>query len=155
MVSIYQDKNNRTTEPTTTQTSFKLADFLSSDDFNKLNYRQQLGLYGQQAAKYYLLQKKFEILAENFFTRTGEIDLVARKEQGIRIVEVKTRTSLERGQPYEAVHKYKLLSLQQSAQVFMQNKGWLGKVNFQIDVCSVFIDKIEKKVKIKYLENVS
>lgn len=137
------------------QSSFKLADFLSNEDFVKLNYRQQLGFYGQQAAKYYLLGKKFEILAENYFTRLGEIDLVVRNEQGVRVVEVKTRTNRDRGEPYEAVHKYKLFSLQQSAHIFMQSKGWLGKVNFQIDVCSVLIDKIEKKVKIKYLENVS
>ncbi len=131
------------------QTSFKLADFLSKDDFAKLNYRQQLGFYGQQAAKYYLLGKKFEILAENYFTRLGELDLVVRNDQGVRVVEVKTRTNRDRGEPYEAVHKYKLFSLQQSAYIFMQSKGWLGKVNFQIDVCSVIIDKIEKKVKIK------
>lgn len=141
--------------PDYTQASFKFVDFLSPIDFTKLNYRQQLGLYGQQAAKYYLLQKNFEILAENFFTRLGEIDLVARNKQGVRIVEVKTRTTLDRGEPYEAVHKYKLISLQQSAYFFMQTKGWLGKVNFQIDVCSVLIDKINKKAKIKYLENVS
>lgn len=136
-------------------TSFKLADFLSQDDFARLNHRQKLGLYGQQAAKYYLLQNKFEIIAENFYTRLGEIDLVARNEQGIRIVEVKTRTTLDRGEPYEAVHKYKLQSLKNSAYIFMQSKSWLDKVNFQIDVCSVLIDRLQKKVKIKYLENVS
>ncbi len=135
--------------------SFKLADFLSREDFDKLNYKQKLGLYGQQAAKYYLLKNKFEIIAENYFTRLGEIDLVARNDQGVRIVEVKTRTSRDWGEPYEAVHKYKLQNLQRSSYIFMQNKGWLNKVNFQIDVCSVFLDKIEKKVKIKYFENVS
>ncbi len=138
-----------------TQSSFKLADFLSAEDFSQLNYRQKMGFYGQQAAKYYLLNKKFEVLAENFYTRFGELDLVVRNPVGIRIVEVKTRSSLALGQPYEAVHRYKLMALLQSASVFMSSKGWLGKVPYQIDVCSVVVNKTDKKVTIKYLENVS
>ncbi len=137
------------------QPSFHLADFLSPADFAQLNYRQQLGLYGQQAAKFYLMQKGFEIIAENFYTRQGEIDLVARKDGRIRIVEVKTRTNRNYGEPYEAVHKYKFQALNLSAEVFMQSKGWLSQIPYQIDICSIWLDKKEQKVKIVYLENVS
>lgn len=134
--------------------SFKVAEILNKDYFDKLNHRQKVGWFGQQIAKQYLVKKGFEILAENYYVRGGEIDLAVRQFGRVRFIEVKSRTSYERGQPQEAINFVKLERLVIAAQVFMRDKGWLGKTPFQIDGISVFISKIDKKAWLKHFENI-
>jgi putative endonuclease len=136
------------------KTSFVIADFLNLPDFENLNYCQQVGLFGQQVVKFYLKQQNYEVISENFYTRHGEIDLVVRNNQGVRLVEVKTRTNKNYGEPYEAVHYYKLKKMRLSADIFMQSKGWLGLVAYHLDVASIFINKNEGRVWLKYLFDV-
>jgi putative endonuclease len=140
--------------PQITKNSFAIADFLQMESFKNLNYRQQVGLFGQQVVKYYLLGLNYEVLAENFNTRFGEIDLVVRNALGIRLVEVKTRTNKIHGEPYEAVHYYKLKKMKLSADAFMYSKGWSGEVPYHLDVASVFIDKTAGQVWLKYFFDV-
>jgi putative endonuclease len=49
------------------------------------------GTWGEREAESYLIGQGFEILARNYRSRYGEIDLVARKGSLIACVEVKTR----------------------------------------------------------------
>jgi putative endonuclease len=136
------------------KTSFAIADFLYLPDFKNLNYCQQVGMFGQQVVKYYLQQQNYEVISENFNTHYGEIDLVVRNNQGVRLVEVKTRTNKNYGEPYEAVHYYKLKKMKISAEIFMQSKGWLGGIPYHLDVASVFVDKDEERVWLKYFFDV-
>jgi len=136
------------------KTSFAIADFLNLPDFENLNHSQRVGMFGQQVVKYYLQQQNYEIISENFNTRYGEIDLIVRNSQGVRLVEVKTRTNKNYGEPYEAVHYYKLKKMKLSADIFMQSKGWLGSIVYHLDVASIFIDKSEGRVWLKYFFDV-
>lgn len=52
-----------------------------------------LGAAGERHAAHFLVQKGFTILARNYKTRLGEIDLIAKQGDVIAFVEVKTRTS--------------------------------------------------------------
>jgi putative endonuclease len=82
--------------------------------------RQRIGQWGESAAAQYLEQHGYVILARNVRTAYGEIDLVARHEQGdLVFVEVKTRTSTGFGYPEEAVDSRKLTHLMSSAQAYM------------------------------------
>jgi|GEM_PF-1046900 len=136
------------------KTSFAIADFLNLQDFENLNHSQRVGMFGQQVVKYYLQQQNYEVISENFNTRHGEIDLVVRNSQGVRLVEVKTRTNKNYGEPYEAVHYYKFKKMKLSADLFMQSKGWLGVIPYHLDVASIFIDKSEGRVWLKYFFDV-
>ena len=66
-------------------------------------HKKLLGSVGEKRAAEYLLNAGYEILAKNFKTRVGEIDIIARKDQTIVFVEVKTRSSDDFGAPSEAV----------------------------------------------------
>ena len=48
------------------------------------------GDYGEEKASQYLIQKGYTILARNWRTKTGEIDIIASKDEVIVFAEVKT-----------------------------------------------------------------
>jgi putative endonuclease len=52
--------------------------------------RRQLGREGEDAAVSYLLERGFDVLARNYHTPFGELDIVARTEGTVALVEVKT-----------------------------------------------------------------
>jgi putative endonuclease len=59
--------------------------------------RRRLGTKGEQLAARHLEARGFEVIARNFRTRFGELDLVARDERFLVFCEVKTR--IVRGVP--------------------------------------------------------
>jgi len=48
-----------------------------------------VGKFGEQAAADYLRRQNYKILSQNYRTRFGEIDLIARKNGEIYFVEIK------------------------------------------------------------------
>ena len=64
---------------------------------------RKLGSKWEHAAADYLKKSGYEILETNFRCRIGEIDIIAEKDGIIIFVEVKLRTSTEKGMPCEAV----------------------------------------------------
>lgn len=110
-----------------------------------------IGAWGEQAARAYLEQHGFEVLFQNVYTEYGEIDLVARKDGRLHMVEVKTRRTRTFGHPEEAVTERKRRHMLESAQVFMQANPDLGP-DFQIDVIAVQVVS-NKSYEITYFEN--
>lgn len=56
----------------------------------------QKGLYFEQKAKEILIEKGLSILGQRIKSRIGEIDLLAKKDLNLYIVEVKHRKTLEK-----------------------------------------------------------
>ncbi|MCY4017785.1 MAG: YraN family protein [Chloroflexi bacterium] len=54
---------------------------------------RSLGAQGESLARQYLINRGYEIVTSNWSTRYGEIDIVARSNDVIVFVEVKTRQS--------------------------------------------------------------
>ena len=50
-----------------------------------------LGAVGESKAAWYLKRNGYQILRTNYRCRTGEIDIIARKDEFIVFVEVKAR----------------------------------------------------------------
>jgi putative endonuclease len=65
-----------------------------------MSYRQAFGKRGELIAKEYLQRQGYQILTQNYHTRFGELDLVAKAKGELFFVEVKTR---RQGWPEEAV----------------------------------------------------
>lgn len=91
------------------------------------NKRQRGALYEQRAMAY-LEAKGYKVLTSNYFTKYGEIDIIAYKDGGYIFVEVKYRTSGKYGQPYEAVTRTKKERLMKSAMAFIQSNHGLNTV---------------------------
>ena len=58
-----------------------------------MKHNQKVGKWGEETAVIYLTQRGYEILNRNARTPYGEIDIVAKHEDVIIFVEVKTLTS--------------------------------------------------------------
>lgn len=81
----------------------------------------------------------------------GEIDILAEaSDDTLILIEVKAKTSLEFGQPFEMVNYRKRKKLIKLAQALMQ---LYPKRNIRIDVASIDLSGGEASTKIEYLEN--
>ena len=114
---------------------------------------KKTGAIGEQAAAEFLRKKGYQILERNFYTRFGEIDIIAREKRKGRtlqitvFVEVKTKSGDQYGEPWEMVGRKKLRQVQMMAQVYLTKNG-LGEIPCRIDVVGVWlkdgqVDKIE------------
>ena len=102
---------------------------------------QELGQLGEKLAKKFLEEREYEIVCQNFRSRQGEIDIIAKDiNNTIVFVEVKTRTSLEFGNPAEAVDTNKIEHIMKTAKYYLYSNR-IKEGNVRFDVIEVFIYK--------------
>lgn len=99
-------------------------------------FRLSLGERGEMAACAFLKEKGYEILEKNYKCKIGEIDVIARRQGRLAFVEVKTRTSGQRGVPQEAVDLRKQERIFRLAQWYLKEKR-LGEIPVAFDVVAV------------------
>ena len=101
--------------------------------------KQQLGAFGEQAVHDFLIKNNIEVIERNWRIREGEIDIVALNPSGVfSFIEVKTRTSIAFGHPFEAINRDKARRLQRLALAWLATHGCFG-CEYQIDVAAVLI----------------
>jgi len=116
-------------------------------------HNQRTGAFGEEAVAKYLTENNAEIIERNWRIREGEIDIVALHPSGVfAFVEVKTRSSLAFGHPFEAINRDKAHRMQRLALAWLATHGCLG-CDYQIDVAAVLIQNngahsIEYRAKI-------
>ncbi len=112
-------------------------------------YCKKLGEFGEKLACDFLKKRGYEIVLQNYYTRFGEIDIIAQKGGRWFFIEVKTRTNDTFGEPQEAVTRYKLNRLGRAVEIYLLDRN-LKNPDWQVDVISIIIDKADKKAKIKH-----
>ena len=118
-----------------------------------MNLKGEIGIFGQKLAVDFLRRQGYQLKAENFRTRQGEIDIVAIKDGQIVFVEVKTRLSERFGLPEEAVSSGKLEKMRLTAFKYLE-QNQENTDNFRFDIVAIVIDKIEKKAIIRHYKNI-
>ncbi len=99
--------------------------------------RAQTGQRGEAAAAKFYLDQGCQLLAHNFRTRMGELDLVVQEPDGtVVICEVKTRAKGSLTSPAQAVDGPKQRRLIRAAQVYLQQTG-LSDAPVRFDVAEV------------------
>jgi len=101
--------------------------------------RQRLGRLGEAAAADALERDGLRVVARRFRLRTGEIDLVAERDDLVVFVEVKTRRSSRYGAPAEAVTRLKRERMARVALAFLSRTGRLER-RVRFDVVEVYAD---------------
>ncbi len=114
--------------------------------------RKQVGAWGEQLAAEKLRRNGYEILAQNYFTPYGEIDLIARKEGQVIFVEVKTRTSEDFGLPEEAVSERKKEHILQSIDHYLQEHPEI-ECDWRVDVAAIQRVRGSGEAEIVWFEN--
>lgn len=89
------------------------------------------------------------MLSRNWRTRQGEIDLVVRREDLLVFCEVKTRSSVTFGEPFEAVTRAKQMRLRRLAAEWLRSSSHShrssrsGGYELRFDVASVRGSSVE------------
>lgn len=98
------------------------------------------GLWGENKAVEFLKAKNYTILARlarNYHSRFGEIDIIARKQNTIIFVEVKTRKNTAFGFPAEFVDYQKQQKIMKTAQLYI-NDNFNAEFDYRFDIIEVF-----------------
>ncbi len=110
-----------------------------------------LGAMGEQCAARYLRKKGYDIFSANFSINTGEIDIVAFKDNILCFVEVKTRREGGMFAPAEAVGYSKRENLKSTASAYMNKCGF--NYEYRFDIVEVLVDENMKVTSINHIEN--
>lgn len=97
----------------------------------------EIGKKGEQIAKVFLESKGYLILEQNWRYSKAEIDIIARDEECLVFVEVKTRSYGFFGSPEEFVNAKKQKLIIKAASSYMEQIGHEWEIRF--DVVSVMI----------------
>lgn len=101
--------------------------------------RLEIGQSGEESVARYLRTHNHTIIDRNWRIKEGEIDIVSLDSDGtIHFVEVKTRTSIAYGHPFEAITPEKAHRLQRLAMAWLATHSSLGR-DYSIDVAAVLV----------------
>lgn len=91
-----------------------------------------LGEKGEQLAVDYLLQHNYKIIARNYRFLKAEVDIIVQKEDVLVAVEVKTRSSIDFGNPQDFINPKKIKLLVSAMDNFVVENDLDVEVRFDI-----------------------
>lgn len=103
--------------------------------------RQHLGKEGEVKASKYLINKGLNILHSNWKSGYCEIDIIAKDQNMLVIVEVKTRSSDHFGNPSDAVKSNKHRNLFKATEEYISQSGFEGEIRF--DIIAIYLENGE------------
>lgn len=120
--------------------------------------KKEVGRVGEDLACKFLERKGYTIISKNYRKPWGEIDIIARKGDSVRFVEVKavSRESLPDGsremnyRPEELVDSRKLRKVARTAALYMENTR--DDREYQIDVVGVIMNHATRTARCRLFE---
>jgi len=106
------------------------------------NERINLGRRGENVSVKFLKKQGYKIMQTNYRCSVGEVDIIAKDNNVLCFVEVKTRKSQEFGLPEEAVDWRKQMKLAKVALTYLKEKK-ICEQDLRFDVVSVYPDHIK------------
>ncbi|UOK43278.1 MULTISPECIES: YraN family protein [Flavobacterium] len=91
-----------------------------------------IGKLGEDLAAEFLKKEGYEILERNWFFQKAEVDIIAKKNDILAVVEVKTRTNLDYGDPHDFVNLKKIKLLVKAVDEYVISKNLDFTVRFDI-----------------------
>jgi putative endonuclease len=108
-----------------------------------------LGELGEELAVEELEKNGYEIVERNWRYKKAEVDIIARKNNILAIVEVKTRSSDYMGNPQDFVSPKKIKMLVEAINEYVVSKDLEVEVRFDI----IAIIKNENQLTLEHLED--
>jgi len=109
----------------------------------------ELGKKGEQLAVNFLLKKGYDIVERNYRFDKAEVDIIASLNDILAIVEVKTRSTADFGNPQDFVKPKQIQRLVKAVDEYVTVNGLDVEVRFDI----IAIVKNGKTYEIEHLEN--
>lgn len=104
-----------------------------------------LGKKGERLAVEFLRNSGYEILAENYTYLKAEVDIIARTGDTVVIVEVKTRSTPDFGNPQDFVKPKQIRQMVKAADYFLTENNVEEEVRF--DIIAVIINKAGTRIE--------
>ena len=114
------------------------------------NLRQKLGQFGEALAARHLKKLGYKIICVNYRTRLGEIDIIAKDQETIVFVEVKSRSTSAYGGPKHAVTPDKQKRISKNALFYLKSTDQIN-VKARFDV--VTISSANRKAVVEVIKN--
>lgn len=114
--------------------------------------RRDTGILGEKLARDFLGRNGYHIIETNYRCPEGEIDIIARCEDTLVFVEVRTKQCLEFGSPEESITPAKMRKLRAVASHYGQNHDNLP-LSWRIDVVAIELDRNRQVSRIELIEN--
>lgn len=109
----------------------------------------ELGKRGEEMAVAHLLATGYEIVARNYIYQKAEVDIIARKGNILAVVEVKTRSTPDFGDPQDFVKKKQINQLVKAIDFFVNEHDLDVEVRFDI----VAIIKNKAGTRLEHIED--
>lgn len=106
------------------------------------------GNFGENLSVKYLIDKGYIIVEKNYRTEFGEIDIIAYDNDILVFIEVKSRTNINYGYPFEAVNIKKQEKILNTSLLYIQENN-LENIQLRYDIIEVYI----KTKTINHIEN--
>lgn len=115
-----------------------------------MSKNQEIGQKGEDFAEKHLLESGYTIEARNWRFSRAEIDIIAKKDEALIFVEVKTRSYDYYGKPEESIKAWKEALLIDAANAYMRKVGHEWEIRF--DIISIMLDK-SGSMKLEHFED--
>jgi putative endonuclease len=112
--------------------------------------RHELGARAERLAADHLLARGYRIVARNYRTRGGEIDLVAQDGDTLVFVEVRARSRADLGAPFETVGRVKQRRVARAAEAWLVAHD-ATRAPARFDVISVLV--VGDRPELQHFEN--
>ena len=111
----------------------------------------ELGKKGEDLAVEFLLQNDYKILERNWTFQKAEIDIIAKKDNIVTVIEVKTRSTLDFGSPQDFVKPKKIQLLIKAVNAYINDreKDFDNTLEIRFDI--IAIHKTEETFAIEHL----
>lgn len=109
----------------------------------------ELGKKGEQLAVDYLLKHGYSIVERNYRFQKAEIDIIAKKETILAIIEVKTRSTSDFGNPQDFVKPKQIQNLVKAVDEYVTKNNLDIEVRFDI----IALVRQSNGFDIEHLEN--
>lgn len=112
----------------------------------------ETGKLGEEIAREYLKKQGYKIVEQNFKTKYAEIDLVARENDELIFVEVRTKKGELFGTPEDSLNKKKLRKLRFNAQGYITKNRWEGP--YRIDAICIVLKPDNTIERLDHYQNI-
>jgi putative endonuclease len=109
----------------------------------------ELGKKGEQLAVDFLIKTGYNIIERNYRFDKAEVDIIARIKDILAIIEVKTRSTADFGNPQDFVKPKQIQRLVKAVDEYVT----VNKLDVEVRFDIVAIVKEGKQFKIEHLEN--
>jgi putative endonuclease len=115
--------------------------------------RKNFGDSGERVAALLLTQRGYKIIARNFRTRTGEMDLIAEDADGLAFVEVRARRG-DGMTPEESLTPRKRKRLLAVAQEFLAAHSEFANHAWRIDLVALELNRAGRIARLDVLKGI-